>query len=45
VAIHGTLSPSDFGRAVSAGCLHAPDADLHWLMRVAPLGTPVVIRP
>ena len=45
VAIHGTLSPSDFGRAVSAGCVHAPDADLRWLMRVAPLGTPVVIRP
>jgi L,D-transpeptidase catalytic domain len=45
VAIHGTLSPSDFGRAVSAGCVHAPDADLRWLMRVAPLGTPVLIRP
>jgi hypothetical protein len=45
VAIHGTLSSSDFGRAVSAGCVHAPDADLRWLMRVAPLGTPVVIRP
>ena len=45
VAIHGTLSPSDFGQAVSAGCVHAPDADLRWLMRVAPLGTPVVIRP
>ena len=45
VAIHGTPSPGDFGRAVSAGCVHAPDADLRWLMRVAPLGTPVVIRP
>jgi lipoprotein-anchoring transpeptidase ErfK/SrfK len=45
VAIHGTLSPSDFGRAVSAGCVHAPDADLRYLMRVVPLGTPVVIRP
>jgi hypothetical protein len=45
IAIHGTLSPSDFGHAVSAGCVHAPDADLRWLMRVAPLGTPVVIRP
>jgi len=45
VAIHGTLSPSDFGQAVSAGCIHAPDADLRYLMRVVPLGTPVVIRP
>lgn len=45
VAIHGTLSPSDFGRAVSAGCMHARDSDLRYLMRVVPLGTPVVIRP
>ena len=45
VAIHGTLSASDFGEAVSAGCVHAPDADLRYLMRVVPLGTPVVIRP
>jgi hypothetical protein len=45
VAIHGTLSPTDFGRAVSAGCLHARDTDLRYLMRIVPLGTPVVIRP
>ncbi|MFL5950265.1 MAG: L,D-transpeptidase [Gaiellaceae bacterium] len=45
VAIHGTLSPGDFGNAVSAGCVHAPDADLRYLMRVVPVGTPVVIRP
>jgi lipoprotein-anchoring transpeptidase ErfK/SrfK len=45
VAIHGTPSPSDFGQAVSAGCIHAPESDLRWLMRVVPLGTPVVIRP
>ena len=45
VAIHGTLSPSDFGSAVSAGCVHAPDAELRYLMRAVPLGTPVVIRP
>jgi L,D-transpeptidase-like protein len=44
IAIHGTLSPTDFGRAVSAGCVHAPDSDLRWLMRVVPLGTPVIIR-
>jgi lipoprotein-anchoring transpeptidase ErfK/SrfK len=45
IAIHGTPSPSDFGRAVSAGCVHAPDAALRYLMRVVPLGTPVVIHP
>jgi lipoprotein-anchoring transpeptidase ErfK/SrfK len=45
VAIHGTLSPSDFGQAVSAGCVHAPDSALRYLMRIVPLGTPVVIRP
>ncbi|TML18549.1 MAG: L,D-transpeptidase [Actinobacteria bacterium] len=44
IAIHGTLSPGDFGRAVSAGCVHAPDAELRYLMRTVPLGTPVVIR-
>jgi hypothetical protein len=45
IAIHGTLSSSDFGRAVSAGCVHASDASLRYLMRTVPLGTPVVIRP
>ena len=45
VAIHGTLSANDFGRAVSAGCVHARAADLRYLRRVVPLGTPVVIRP
>jgi hypothetical protein len=45
IAIHGTLSSSDFGRAVSAGCVHASDLDLRYLMRQVPLGTPVVIRP
>jgi hypothetical protein len=45
IAIHGTPSATDFGRAVSAGCLHARDSDLRYLMRSLPLGTPVVIRP
>ena len=44
VAIHGTPSPSDFGRAVSAGCLHASDSALRYLMRVVPLGATVVVR-
>jgi hypothetical protein len=45
IAIHGTISSNDFGRAVSAGCVHAPDSELRYLMRVVPIGTPVVIRP
>jgi lipoprotein-anchoring transpeptidase ErfK/SrfK len=45
IAIHGTPAASDFGQAVSAGCVHARDDDLRYLMRVVPLGTPVVIRP
>lgn len=45
IAVHGTPSASDFGQAVSAGCVHARDDDLRYLMRVVPLGTPVVIRP
>jgi L,D-transpeptidase catalytic domain len=44
LAIHGTLA-GDFGQALSAGCVHARAADLRYLMRVLPLGTPVVIRP
>ena len=45
IAIHGTPNASDFGRAVSAGCVHARDGVLRYLMRVVRLGTPVVIRP
>jgi L,D-transpeptidase catalytic domain len=44
IAIHGTPSASDFGRAVSAGCIHARDDDLRYLMHAVPLGTPVLIR-
>jgi hypothetical protein len=44
IAIHGTLSASDFGRAVSAGCVHASDSELRYLMRIVPIGTPVLIR-
>jgi L,D-transpeptidase catalytic domain len=39
LAIHGGA----YG-AVSAGCLHASTADLHYLMRVVPLGTRIVIH-
>jgi hypothetical protein len=40
IAIHG--GPT--GSAVTAGCIHAADGDLRSLMRLVPLGTPVLIR-
>ena len=40
VAIH---AGSGQGAAVSAGCLHATEADVRYLMRTVPLGTPVQI--
>jgi hypothetical protein len=40
VAIHGG---SGQGAAVSAGCLHATESDVRYLMRTVPLGTPVQI--
>jgi hypothetical protein len=40
LAIHGGAG---IGSAVSAGCLHARDSDLRMLMRLTPLGTPVVV--
>jgi hypothetical protein len=41
IAIHGG---SGIGAAASAGCLHADDRDLRRLMKLVPVGTPVVIR-
>lgn len=41
IAIHGG---GKVGLAASAGCLRAPDAVLRRLMKVLPVGTPVVIR-
>jgi hypothetical protein len=40
VAIH---AGSGRGSAVSAGCLHATEPDVRYLMRTVPLGTPVQI--
>jgi lipoprotein-anchoring transpeptidase ErfK/SrfK len=44
LAIHATSDPEDIGARVSAGCVRALDADLLYLMRVIPLGTPVFIH-
>ena len=41
IAIHGG---SNIGAAASAGCLHAPDSDLQRLMKLVPVGTPVLIK-
>jgi lipoprotein-anchoring transpeptidase ErfK/SrfK len=45
IAIHGTNDPSTIGAATSAGCPHASDEDLRYLMKRVPLGTPVVVHP
>jgi hypothetical protein len=42
VAIH---AGSGQDSAVSAGCLHATEAEVRYLMRTVPLGTPVQISP
>jgi len=44
LAIHGGPAWS-LGRQLSAGCLHAPESDLRWLIRRIPLGTPITIHP
>jgi lipoprotein-anchoring transpeptidase ErfK/SrfK len=41
VAIHGG---DGIGEDASAGCLHASEPDLRYLMRTIPLGTAITIR-
>jgi L,D-transpeptidase catalytic domain len=41
----GIHAGSGQGAAVSAGCLHATEADVRFLMRTVPLGTPVQVSP
>ena len=43
LAIHGSPTPT-WGEPVSNGCLHAGEADLRYLMKSVPLGTPVRIH-
>jgi hypothetical protein len=43
IAIHGSRA-GQVGTAASAGCLRASNSDLRALMKIVPLGTPVVIR-
>ena len=44
IAVHGTNDPASVGAAVSAGCPRGRDADLQRLLRLVPLGAPVVVR-
>jgi hypothetical protein len=44
LAIHGGPAWS-IGGELSAGCLHAREADLRWLMRRVPPGTRITIHP
>lgn len=44
IAIHGTNTPQLIGSAVSNGCVRISNFNLRELMRLAPEGTPVVIR-
>jgi hypothetical protein len=41
----GIHAGSGQGAAVSAGCLHATEAEVRFLMRTVPLGTPIQISP
>ena len=41
--LHGTPDQSAIGRAVTHGCFRLRDADIAWLYRRIPLGTPVFV--
>jgi lipoprotein-anchoring transpeptidase ErfK/SrfK len=48
IAIHGRSGASlrdPLGSARSHGCIRVDNADVSWLARVVPRGTPVLIRP
>jgi L,D-transpeptidase catalytic domain len=44
IALHGTNEPSMIGRAISHGCVRLTNDDMQRLLKLAPAGTPVVIR-
>ncbi len=44
IAIHGTNEPGSIGQAVSHGCIRIRNETLLLLFRMAPAGTPVVVR-
>jgi lipoprotein-anchoring transpeptidase ErfK/SrfK len=44
VAIHGTNRPSLLGLRVSNGCIRVSNEAIRRIWRLAPAGTPVLIR-
>jgi lipoprotein-anchoring transpeptidase ErfK/SrfK len=44
VALHGTNRPSLLGLRVSNGCIRVSNAAIRRIWRLAPTGTPVLIR-
>jgi lipoprotein-anchoring transpeptidase ErfK/SrfK len=44
IGIHGTDQPWSIGRAASNGCIRVHNAVARRLLRLVPLGTPVVVR-
>ena len=44
IAIHGTNAPSLIGTRASNGCIRVHNEDIVRIMKLAPTGTPVVIR-
>jgi len=44
IALHGTNEPWTIGRAASYGCIHLANAVMRRLFRLAPDGTPVLIK-
>jgi lipoprotein-anchoring transpeptidase ErfK/SrfK len=44
IGLHGTDVPSSVGSSVSHGCLRVSDTMISELVRLLPLGTPVVIN-
>jgi hypothetical protein len=44
IGIHGTNEPWSIGRAASNGCIRLHNALAERLLRIVPLGTPVIVR-
>ncbi len=44
IAIHGTNEPGSIGKAISHGCIRVRNETLLLLFRMAPAGTPVLVR-
>ena len=45
IGLHGTNEPASIGQAASHGCIRLENGDMSRVFRLAPAGTPVVIRP